>query len=311
MKHKIFFLAILAILSSCKSKDEPTPQVNAVSFDYIANGLTVNFGNTSTSGIVSYLWMFGDDQMSVEKNPQHTYDKDGTYTVTLTGWESDEKTYYSCQRTLTVKGSSSQQSTSLDFAYERIAPLMFRFNNSSTGYASYKWDFGDGMWSEAINAAHTYEAAGTYTVTLTGITSNGAKDYKRVTLEISKPTIYFAGYTLYAIPYENRFYRLSFKDDNLLPSSWDTYTIYSPLLDNTDIPYTYMFNNPIRLDAPESHTYYTIAVYRNTSMTSTSGDVQCLKQQLKVKDIMQYQPEYILQTETGGTVVGIHMGYDY
>ena len=309
MKHKIFFLAIVAALTACKTND-PTPQVGAVSFEYSIDERTVSFTNTSAPTIVSYLWSFGDDEISAEKNTRHTYAKDGTYTVTLTGWEDDEVTYYSCQRTMIVKGSAPQTPT-VDFTYERIAPLMFQFTNTSYNCASYKWDYGDGMWSENKDAMHTYEATGTYTVTLTGTASDGKKYSTSKKLTVTKPTIYFAGYTLYAIPYENRYYRLSFKDDNLLPSDWDTYTIYTPLLDNTDIPYTYMFNNPIMLENPESHTYYTIALYRNTKTNNTSGDTQCLKQQLKVKDIMTYQPEYILQTETGGSVVGIHMGYDY
>lgn len=36
-----------------------------------------------------------------------------------------------------------------------------------TGIVSYKWDFGDGATADTMDAVHTYEAAGTYEVTLT------------------------------------------------------------------------------------------------------------------------------------------------
>ena len=93
MKHKIFFLAVLAVLSSCKPKDEPISSYQSVSFECFVDGLTATFQNKSTSGIVSFLWFFGDDGQSVDKNTQHTYSSDGVYTVTLIGWEADEKTH--------------------------------------------------------------------------------------------------------------------------------------------------------------------------------------------------------------------------
>ncbi len=45
---------------------------------------TVNFINSSTNRINSYLWNFGDGETSTEENPQHTYASVGNYTVSLT-----------------------------------------------------------------------------------------------------------------------------------------------------------------------------------------------------------------------------------
>jgi murein DD-endopeptidase MepM/ murein hydrolase activator NlpD len=48
------------------------------------------------------------------------------------------------------------------------APLRVSFTNTSDGtYTASSWDFGDGKTSTSQNPAHTYQAAGTYTVTLT------------------------------------------------------------------------------------------------------------------------------------------------
>lgn len=198
----------------------------------------------------------------------------------------------------------------VDFDCERVSPLMYSFTNNSLGCDEYKWDFGDGMWAYGLNATHEYEEPGTYIVTLTAI-ADGEKYDKRVKINVTEPLVYFAGYTLYSIPYEDRYYKVVFKDDNLFPSSWDFQTVYTPILDNTDIPYTTMWKQPQVLEDIDSHTYYTIQVIRTTNASNDNNDVSCTKQKLTVKDIKRYLPEYILKTETGSTTIGIHMEYRY
>jgi PKD repeat protein len=45
---------------------------------------TVQFIDKSTGNVTSWAWDFGDHQTSTEQNPNHTYTKNGNYTVTLT-----------------------------------------------------------------------------------------------------------------------------------------------------------------------------------------------------------------------------------
>ena len=201
--------------------------------------------------------------------------------------------------------------TVIGFEYERTTPLMVQFTNTSSGFESYKWDFGDGMWAYGTNAMHTYEATGEYPVILTGTMADGSKYDHRIVVKITTPDIYIIGYTLYAIPYDNRYYRLVFKDDALLPSSWDWKTTYTPLLDETDIPYTYPLQNPKIIENPNSHSYWKVQVMRNVVANSSSGDVTCLTGKITKAQLLEYRPEYILQTETGNTIVGIHIGYEY
>ena len=198
----------------------------------------------------------------------------------------------------------------LDYTVTRLSPLMYQFDNSSTGCDSYKWDFGDGMWSESKNATHSYEKTGTYTVTMTGYAS-GTPHTKSTVVNVTQPDVYFGGFTIYHIPYENKYYRLVFKDDALFPSSWDFQTSYTPMLTTADLPYTREWNEPYPLEDINNHTYYTVEVQR-ANTTSGGSTTQCLKQQIKVKDILSnYPPEYVLQTETGNTAVGIMILYDY
>lgn len=45
--------------------------------------LTVRFQNFSTGPLIRYLWDFGDGTTSIDKSPNHTYVKEGIYTVKL------------------------------------------------------------------------------------------------------------------------------------------------------------------------------------------------------------------------------------
>lgn len=51
--------------------------------------------------------------------------------------------------------------------------IIVRFTNTSTGATSYSWDLGNGNTSTLKDAAGTYTAVGTYTVTLTAFSSSG------------------------------------------------------------------------------------------------------------------------------------------
>lgn len=54
------------------------------------------------------------------------------------------------------------------FSSGGVAPLTVKFTDTSTGSPSaWTWDFGDGKTSTAQNPVNTYQAPGTYTVTLT------------------------------------------------------------------------------------------------------------------------------------------------
>lgn len=45
--------------------------------------LSVRFQSFSSGDIIRYLWDFGDGATSIEKNPTHTYQQEGLYSVTL------------------------------------------------------------------------------------------------------------------------------------------------------------------------------------------------------------------------------------
>jgi photosystem II stability/assembly factor-like uncharacterized protein len=73
----------------------PPPPLNqppAASFNYTANGLTINFIDTSTDMdgfIVSWEWDFGDGSGSTQQNPIHSYNTANTYIIQLTVTDDD------------------------------------------------------------------------------------------------------------------------------------------------------------------------------------------------------------------------------
>jgi len=56
-------------------------------FTYVANGLTVDFTNTSSNAL-SYEWHFDDGNTSILQSPSHTYTMIGLYNVTLLAFNS-------------------------------------------------------------------------------------------------------------------------------------------------------------------------------------------------------------------------------
>ena len=137
--------------------------------------LTVNFSDLSTAGsgtITSYAWDFGDGGSSTEQNPSYTYNAAGTYTVSLTVTDdlgnsgTESKTAY-----ITVDAVVNPTADFSGTPTSGLAPLTVNFSDLSTAgsgtITSYAWDFGDGGSSTEQNPSYTYNAAGTYTVSLT------------------------------------------------------------------------------------------------------------------------------------------------
>ncbi len=137
----------------------PLPEA---SFTYTKDNRTVTFTNTSVGD--SYSWDFGDGNSSTEANPVHTYDSDGSYTVTLTATNSCGDNDSS---QVVVVGNASPVTASFSYYRENECSSEVSFTDMSEGSpTSWSWDFGDGGSSTEQNPAHTYAQPGTYTVVL-------------------------------------------------------------------------------------------------------------------------------------------------
>ena len=329
MKHKLFFiLAGAAALSSCSNAIYDTTSdlmtdeaATKVDFEYVvkdANTRTVLFVSTSDDKVTNCSWLFGDNTTGGGKQITHKFAADGTYKVDLEGsWKYKGYTQKkSCTKYITLGAGSSDNpgggtgsQVSAQFTYERKSPLMVEFTNTSTNAVSYLWEFGDGMFAYGKDATHQYESLGTYTVTLTVQSQSGTSSTISKQVALTEPQAYVDGFTFYAIPYEDKCYGLEFKDDNLLPSSWDWETIYIPL-GSSDMPYTWILQTKKFFTNPNTHEYWTIDMRRSDDLYG-NNEKSCFKGKFRLEDLKKYKPEYVWTSETGTCKFGIKMGYTY
>jgi PKD repeat protein len=152
---------------------EPTsPPVANFNSD-IQSGLIpfdVQFSNFSQNEIDSYLWDFGDGSTSDEESPNHTYESEGIFTVSLTaiGPYGENalifENYISAYEPEAVVANFELSET------ECVTPCSITLTNNTIGSIdSYSWDFGDGGMSSEESPVYTYEDAGEYIITLEAI----------------------------------------------------------------------------------------------------------------------------------------------
>ncbi len=131
--------------------------------------LTVRFTDTSLYLPTGWLWNFGDDATSGDRNPEHTYTSPGTYTVKLTATNALGSNSRQVSGYITVSEGPSQPVA--DFTAnvtEGPVPLTVAFTDTTSGVPTeWNWEFGDGATSTLKNPVHTYEEMGTYSVNLT------------------------------------------------------------------------------------------------------------------------------------------------
>ena len=161
MKFQQLFIPIIAIIfvTSCS---RPIAQFETAQTPYKAQS-EITFSNKSENA-TSYLWDFGDGNTSTDKEPKHTYEQEGSYTVTLIAKDAKDK-----ESIITTVVKVERPALAADFDYDlssEIAPAIVTFKNTSKGADKYVWDFGDYTQSEEENPTHKYRFSGNYTVKL-------------------------------------------------------------------------------------------------------------------------------------------------
>ena len=149
--------------------------------------LDVAFTDLSSGAPTSWSWDFGDGGTATVQNPTHTYQAAGTYTVSLTvsndvGSDTATITDY-----ITVTAPPPPTADFTGAPTSGSYPLDVAFTDQSSGSpTSWSWDFGDGGTATVQNPTHTYQAVGTYTVSLMATNAYGSDtvtktDYVTVT----------------------------------------------------------------------------------------------------------------------------------
>lgn len=264
MKNKFLLIAIIvAIFAGCKADD---PEIRPTSkFTFTVKDGTVTFKNQSTLA-KEYIWNFGDGAVSYEKDPVKTYDKEGTYSVTLT--VKNGTLQHSSTQKVTINKTTtppSEQNLNAKFSYTIKQPMTVVLTNQSTGATQYSWDFGDGSKSTEKSPTHRYTGIGVYKVKLTAKdNSNKTSTYeKNVTIE-APTTCYVTGFRITKIPTNNVYYQVQLTDDYIMSKTTCFYTSWF-LLSSANLPYDYNLSTKKVIDISKN---YVIRLYKSSSKQS-------------------------------------------
>ena len=177
-------IKMLANFGTCKDSSfntieilpGPTAAFTADDSTHCGTPFTVNF-KTQAINAASYQWSFGDNTTSTLADPEHTYNSFGNFTVQLVVTGAN-----GCTDTLRKSNFikiTAAVVTLKNLADSGCAPFTKKFTsatNSLDPVASYLWDFGDGNISTDVSPVHTFNAAGTYPITVIITTLSGCSD---------------------------------------------------------------------------------------------------------------------------------------
>jgi gliding motility-associated-like protein len=139
--------------------------------------MTVKFTDQSTNA-ASWLWRFGDGTTSTLKNPSHTYNAYGKFTVTLVVKNAEgcpDSTVFKDLAQIT-KPVPTIYSPEPFGCKDNNTILFFDHTESVVPVKKWYWDFGDGDTSMQQNPFHSYADTGKYTVKLKIETDSGCVD---------------------------------------------------------------------------------------------------------------------------------------
>lgn len=154
--------------------------------------LTVAF---STSGeelkYFTFDWEFGDSSTGSGTSPTHQYSNPGSYYVKLNVVDVNKKTPAYGGVLITAKEKPPIKSVTITpSTTSGDAPLTVSFSSNVDGGVSpfsYSWNYGDGSTDTDSTTQHTYQNAGTYTVTLTVTDDAGQTGSSSVVISAKQP----------------------------------------------------------------------------------------------------------------------------
>ncbi len=169
-----------------KDSDDDAPSIARVwidgtAYDMTGNGstdyttgVTYSYSTTLSAGVHSYWFEFNDGVDHVYSDGSNTLKspKKGNYSLSVSQGPEPPNAV------ITANPTNGQEPLTVSFdASQSTDP-----NDDITGYY---WDFGDGNTDSGVTVTHTYSTAGTYTVTLTVVDSNGFTDNDTVVISVS------------------------------------------------------------------------------------------------------------------------------
>ncbi len=214
-----------------------------------------------TGGPYTFFWNFADGATSTDQNPTHIFAIAGTYAVTLAITSPAN-----CTGTSTTNVVVPAKPVASFVATPACPGANVTFTNNSTGATTYTWDFGDGGTSTLVSPTHAYTVAGTYTVTLTAISTPNCNAVTTRSVTISpRPNVDFASISA-------------------CPDSLVRFTNLSTVVSGTIASYSWDFgDNSTSVLANPTHAYVAAGTYQvKLRATTNSGCTDSLTRSVTV-----------------------------
>ncbi len=178
---------------TCSFSWSPTSPTEAEDVTFTA------VGNDIDGQVVGWRWNFGDGTTSSDYSPLHRFPDDGAYTVTLGVRDDDGKESESYTLQIIVMNSPPVAAFSVSSPSPQLGEAVcftdLSQDTSPTGQIVHvAWDFGDGTFCPGSGCGegdihapiHIYTTPGTYTVCLSVIDDDGARDLVVRTVTITE-----------------------------------------------------------------------------------------------------------------------------
>ncbi len=223
---------------------------------------------TSSDPITSYRWDFGDGGSSTDEKPSHTYNVQGTYTVSLTITTNKGCTQtYSLPNAVRV-GTHPKAGFTFD-KNDVCASDPVQFTDTSSGADQWTWNFGDGSRSTARNPRpHLYGNFGELEVVLV-VANNGCEDTAKAFITIRPPIAAFT-------------YR---PDCNSRREVTFTNTSATDTLTNLSWAWNFGDGGTSALRDPGPHTFAAFGSYKVTLTLAGGGCTSVFENTVQVKEI--------------------------
>jgi PKD repeat protein len=172
----------------------PVADINSPSVGYVNDLLLFSASGSydPDDDPLTFMWDFGDGNISDEENPTHMYDHPGDFKVTLQVEDND--------------GALDSDSKKIEISNKENKSPTAAANGPYTGYIgygvefssegsmdpdgeiqSYYWEFEDGQKSNSPSPTITFDEIGLYSVSLTVTDADGVSDTDTTTVDVQDP----------------------------------------------------------------------------------------------------------------------------